>query len=276
MTRNHPPVRRRGYNSAVSNCQHCERPAYVRGLCIAHYQRWREYGNALEPSHKRVRGTCSECSEPSRAKGLCQPHYDKLRRTGVLGGPLPRSMTRLERYLAFVDQRGPDDCWPWTGHRSEKNYGQYADGKRGSMPAHRYGFGQFKRALEPGEIVDHTCHNRDPECEGGNTCEHRACQNPAHLEAVPTSAENTSRAVERFEPEVRWELATSIGAIPGAAGYNVALNRFKTHCKWGHELTPENSYGRKGRRQCKICARLAARGVHPRQLGLYPPLFPAA
>lgn len=95
-------------------------------------------------------------------------------------------------------------------------------------------------------------------------CEHRACQNPAHWEAVQTSAENTQRAVERFEPETRKKLAAEGDGRPG---YNIALNRFKTHCKWGHELTPENSYGYKGRRQCKQCARLAARGIHPRQLG---------
>jgi hypothetical protein len=226
------------------------------------------YGNALEPSHKRVKGTCSQCGETAWAKGLCQGHYGKLRKTGVLGGPLRRHMTRLERYLSFVDQRGPDECWPWTAGRSEKNYGQYADGNRHSMPAHRYGFEEFVRPLEPGEIVDHICHNRDPECAGGNTCEHRACQNPAHWEAVPLSAENTQRAVERFAPETRAHLATEAHSRPG---YNIALNQFKTHCKWGHELTPENSYGYKGRRQCKKCARLAARGEHPRQLGLHPP-----
>jgi hypothetical protein len=222
------------------------------------------YGNALEPSHKRVRGTCSQCGEPARGKGLCRGHYDKLRRTGVLGGPLRRRMTRLERYLSFVDRRDPDECWPWTGHLSEKNYGQYADGRQGSMPAHRYGFGELVRPLEPGEIVDHVCHNRDPDCPGGNTCEHRACQNPAHWEAVSTSAQNTQRSLERFDPETRDRLANAPGSFPGA---NVALNQFKTHCKWGHELTPENSYGYKGRRQCKTCARLAARGQHPRQLG---------
>jgi hypothetical protein len=43
----------------------------------------------------------------------------------------------------------------------------------------------------------------------------------------------------------------------------------------GEELTPANSYGYKERRQCKTCARLAARGQHPRQLGLQPP-SPAA
>jgi hypothetical protein len=225
----------------MPKCAHCDRPVWSRGLCGAHYKKLRKYGNALEPSRKRVKGTCSQCSEPASAKGLCSGHYDKLRRTGKLGGPLLGRMTRLERYLSFVDQRGPDDCWPWTLGKSEQNYGQYADGENGSMRAHRYGFAELVRPLEPGETVDHTCHNRDAACLGGDTCEHRLCQNPAHWEAVPP-AENVRRGFRR-----------------------------KTCCKWGHELTPENSYGYKGRRQCKTCARLAGRGAHPRQLAAQQP-----
>jgi hypothetical protein len=147
-----------------------------------------------------------------------------------------RGRTRLEQYLAKVDQRGPDECWPWLAGRSEKNYGQFADGKGGSMPAHRFGFTVFIRPLEPAEVVDHTCHNRDESCAGGNTCEHRACQNPAHWEAVDDGTN-------------------------GARGKSFsAVNARKTHCDSGHELTPENSYGYGNRRQCKTCARDAARG----------------
>lgn len=153
-----------------------------------------------------------------------------------------RGKSRLEQYQAKFEQRGPDECWPWTAHRSEKNYGQFADGEGGSMPAHRFGFGELVRLLEPGEVVDHTCHNSDRSCPGGNACEHRACQNPRHWEAV--------------DDETNGERGKSFSAVNGR----------KTHCDWDHELTPDNSYGYKGRRQCKMCARLAARGQHPRQL----------
>lgn len=226
----------------MSNCLHCEHPAYAQGLCIAHYGKLRKYGNALEPSHKRTKKPCSECDRLAFAKGLCRPHYDKLRRTGLRGGDLPERLDRLGLYLAKVDQRGPDECWPWRAARSEKNYGEFADGNRGSMPAHRFGFSVFVRPLEPGEVIDHTCHNQDDSCPGGNICEHRACQNPAHWEAV--------------DDKTNQERGKSFSAVNGR----------KTHCDWDHELTPENSYGYKGRRQCKTCARLAARGEHPRQL----------
>jgi hypothetical protein len=33
-----------------------------------------------------------------------------------------------------------------------------------------------------------------------------------------------------------------------------ALKRSRTHCKYGHEFTPENTYIRpEGRRECRVC-----------------------
>ena len=209
MTRDHPLARRiMCHNCPVSNCVHCERPARARGLCNAHYKKLLKFGDPL--------------AGRTTTRGL--------------------NLTRLEAYLFYVQRLGPDDCWPWTGGRDIKNYGTFANGKGGADKAHRAGFSMQVHELEPGEVVDHTCHNRDPDCPGGNTCEHRACQNPSHWEAV-SDWENGSRG-QSFS----------------------AVNARKKFCKWGHELTLGNSYGYKGRRQCKTCARLAARGQHPRQL----------
>jgi hypothetical protein len=116
------------------------------------------------------------------------------------------------------------------------------------MPAHRFGYEALVRPLEPGEVVDHICHNRAVAmgtCAGGNTCEHRACQNPAHWEAK--------------DGEANVRLGKSFSAVNGR----------KKVCKWGHDLTPDNLYWhgpKKNRRACKKCAILAARGQHPRQL----------
>jgi len=227
------------YTETVSKCAHCDRPVFARGLCSAHYAKLRKYGNALEPSHRPKGGICDAdaCGKPSLALGLCSAHYCKLKRTGIRGGLLRQSATKLERYLSYVDQRGPGDCWPWTGGIDRGGYGVFD--KEGG--AHRYGFQQLVRPLEPGETVDHTCHNRS-DCRRGRACKHRRCQNPAHWEAA-VNRENNRRG-------------RSI----------TAENTRKTRCKWGHELTPDNIYGYKGRRQCKTCARLAARGQHPRQL----------
>ena len=224
----------------MSNCLHCDSSAYCRDLCIRHYERFRIYGNPLEPSHKRAIKKCTECARDAVARELCRSHYDKLRRTGVRGGPLPRrDMSRLDLYLDKVDRRGDDECWPWTGARSEKNYGSFANPpERKNMAAHRYGFGALVRSLEPGEVVDHTCHNDDDSCPGGNTCEHRACQNPAHWEAVDNETN-------------------------GARGKSFsAKNSRLTHCPAQHEYTPDNIYWvgkNKDHRQCKICTKAKAR-----------------
>lgn len=143
-------------------------------------------------------------------------------------------------YASFVDQRGDDECWPWKGSRSKKNYGQFGNGRAGSILAHRYGYETLIRPLEPGETVDHICHNRDQACPAGDACEHRACQNPAHWEAVP-------------------------GVVNVARGKSFsAVNARKTHCPQGHELTPENVYlvhgGRS--RQCKTCTKERAAKQH--------------
>ena len=192
--------------------------------------------------HNYPMSNCAHCERPARAQGLCNAHYKKLLKYGdpLAGVTIMRGVPPVQRYLAWVDQRGPYACWPWTGGIDQKGYGIFGiDG--GSVKAHRFGFTILVCVLQENETVDHTCHNGSG-CPGGNGCPHRACQNPWHWEALedwPNGARGNSFA---------------------------AVNARKTACIWGHELTPENSYGYRGRRQCKTCARLAARGIHPRQL----------
>lgn len=113
-------------------------------------------------------------------------------------------MTQKERYLLYVIQRGPDECWPWRGFKNKRGYGTYRVGPKVEL-AHRYGYSQLKRPLKPGETVDHICHNRSPDCPGGKECPHHECQNPAHWEAVPRP-ENKRRALEQAR---RRQLGTS-------------------------------------------------------------------
>jgi hypothetical protein len=185
--------------------------------------------------------TIQGCATPARRHGYCPAHLARFYRHGdPLGGGLPRGLPREAYYWAKVTRGDPDECWPWTGATNRKGYGTFAVGRGKTQAAHVYGYVLAYGPVPKGKQVDHTCHNGSG-CTLGNDCPHRACQNPGHLEAV-TQGTNA----------LRGESVT-------------AVNARKTHCKWGHELTEENSYGYNGRRQCITCSRLGARGLHPRQ-----------
>ena len=76
-------------------------------------------------------------------------------------------------------------CIPSTGRRHPKGY-RYAPG--GKL-AHRAAWEAEHGPIPPGAVVDHTCHNTDPDCPGGNSCPHRACVNLEHL-ALSTPGQN--------------------------------------------------------------------------------------
>lgn len=143
-----------------------------------------------------------------------------------------RPLIPLEvRYRAKVDVRGPDECWPWMSP-TEKNFGYGKIGVPGRSPqsAHRIGWELAFGPIPDGMVVDHDCHNRDPDCPGG-PCAHRACQNPSHL-----------------------VLRTQGGNVLAGKGF-AAANAAKTHCDQGHPFDADNTYIRPsdGWRDCRKC-----------------------
>ena len=133
----------------------------------------------------------------------------------------------LARFLTWVEVQ-PNGCWRWKGKPTPGGYGRFSfDGTR--PPAHRVAYEHYVKAIPKGLDLDHLCHTRDKACPGGNSCPHRLCVNPAHLEPV-TRRENLLRGRSQ-----------------------VAANAAKTHCPQGHPYDEANIYWHRGNRHCRIC-----------------------
>lgn len=171
-------------------------------------QPWRQelgekYGLPVKPKAKSSlsfavsteRPLClaDNCSRPAKAKGLCVMHYTRDRRAkGLKKEYRPTPKTPLERFpQRYVVTRS--GCWQWTGPLSDEGYAKLKiDGS--SRAAHRWRweqeFGSFPQIS--GLELDHTCHSKDSQCQGGAFCLHRSCVNPWHLDPV-TVYENWDR-----------------------------------------------------------------------------------
>ena len=134
-----------------------------------------------------------------------------------------------ERIRNRVDRTG--DCWVWTGARTGANYG--VTRWEGSLQGvHRVIYMTLVGPIPAGLHLDHLCRNT-------------GCVNPDHLEPV-TVKENNRRGI--------------------LAQVNRDRAAKQTHCKQGHEYTPENTrlvhkIGRSGnpiqQRACKSCEHIA-------------------
>lgn len=106
-----------------------------------------------------------------------------------------RGLTPAERFRLKYVVRPDSGCWEWTAAKC-RGYGRFkpeANGK--TVSAHGYAYQLLVGPVPDGCVLDHVCHNADPECVGGPECRHRGCVNPAHLDPV-TQEENTRRAAQ--------------------------------------------------------------------------------
>jgi len=171
----------------------------------------------------------------ARARARATPEAQARRRQRlyrILG--LPASFWATTE---FRDQGYRTPCVVWTSTIANNGYG-VTKIKGRQYKAHRLAYESVNGPIpiddETGEPfpLDHVCHSETESCPGGETCLHRRCINPDHLEPV-TPAVNVQRG-KSFAP----------------------ANAAKTHCANGHEFTPENT-GRdaKGYRFCLQCKR---------------------
>lgn len=186
--------------------------------------------NAVQRNRRRVTGWRPDngrqceiegCTGKDFSRGWCQKHYTRwLRHGDPTFSLIAHDLTPIQRF--FRDIEIIEGCWIWHGTPGRSGYGFFTPG--GSP--HRFAYQHFIGPIPEGFQVDHTCHNLDLSCRGlGTKCPHRKCANPDHLDAV-TASVNIRRAIG--EP---------------------------THCRHGHELTPENTRIRSYRRtrECRIC-----------------------
>lgn len=134
-------------------------------------------------------------------------------------------MTLEEKFWSKVSKT--DGCWLWTGSRSGNNkrpeslYGSFYLGSGKKIRAHRYSYEISKGSIPEGMLV---CHS----------CDTPLCVNPDHL-WLGTSADNNKDCLDK-----------------GRGG-----QRRRTHCRKGHELTPDNILiNTLGSRICKTCQRI--------------------
>lgn len=195
-----------------------------------------------------MKTTCEFASCENSVKGLrlCENHLKKYRRgtldtTGL--SLTPRKATSDEdRWEKYVNKSG--DCWLWTGSKSGPGYGTIRI-EGALMPAHRWTYEQIVGPIPDGMDLDHTCHNNDETCPGGDSCWHRACVNPSHLEPK-TRASNLSA-----------------GNGPGGAKWTP-----KTECVNGHDLSDPSNLAKPdkhGRRVCRPCDNIRGQEYRARQ-----------
>ena len=171
--------------------------------------------------------TINGCERERGGRGLCKAHYKRVLNTGDARPDEPigansaskmRGRSLQERMDAQARREGA--CLVWTGNINSSGYGRvYDPEQRQQRLTHVVAWEARHGAKPDGLELDHLCRNR-------------ACLNTGHLELV-THQENVVRA-------------RPYRAYPP-----------KTHCKRGHELTPENTYIKKpsGKRRCYTCQR---------------------
>lgn len=136
---------------------------------------------------------------------------------------LDRAQKTLRNFLNKI-AFAPSGCWNWTGAKLEAGYGKFSvkatngNGNRPASFAHRISYMVFTGPIPDGLTIDHLCKNK-------------SCVNPFHLEAV-THLVNLIRS-----------------------GNRVGKHSYTSHCDYGHERTPENTYVTPSGKykMCRLC-----------------------
>ena len=123
-------------------------------------------------------------------------------------------------------------CWNWLASTTPAGYGMTWDWSKGKGTyAHRIIWQLFYGRIPKGLFICHTCDNPSR-------------VNPSHL-FLATNAENMRDASTK-------------GRLTGRC------HKLGTHCRRGHELSPDNILYDNGYRRCKICRHAIDRRTYAR------------
>jgi hypothetical protein len=126
---------------------------------------------------------CGVCGSVLVRRPLEQPkHWIARKYCGRVCQGAARRADRVARFWARVDIRGPDECWPWNGRRSDRGYGEYGLSDK-TWRAHRYALIVSGKDVPDDKIVMHSCDNPP-------------CCNPRHLK-VGTNLDNNRDMVAK-------------------------------------------------------------------------------
>lgn len=190
--------------------------------------------NSIKPTPPKPPCSVKDCARIASTRGMCSKHYQQLRK-GQIPGPSrirgPTPIPLLDRLWARVNKDGPipeyaphlGNCWFWLGAKTE-GYGCITVTSGHLALVHRLTYVEARGPIPNDLVLDHLCRIRH-------------CCRPSHLEAV-TYGENNRRGF-------------------GSSG----LNAKKTHCKWGHAFSLENTKRTEaGTRRCLTCRQEYSRG----------------
>ncbi len=152
--------------------------------------------------------------------GASRPMAYQERSPDVRYKSIPTLTTeQQDRFWAKVEVHQPAGCWEWTGTVLGDGYGQFSIWRVGAFMSHRLAYSLLVSNVPTDMQIDHLCRNR-------------SCCNPDHLQPV-SGITNMRRGYSPF-----------------------GINAKKTHCKNGHEFTPENTFyfpSQNGKRTCRAC-----------------------
>ena len=133
----------------------------------------------------------------------------------------PRMTAPADRFWPKVDKSG--DCWPWTGTRLPKGYGQFGRGRRGAgmAKAHRISWELHYGPIPEGLCVLHHCDN--PPCvRPDHLFLGTQSDNLADMTAKGRRVRHGAAGEANVKARLTWDEVRAIRASAGETGNQLA------------------------------------------------------